>query len=178
MRCLPIRECLAFSLYTLLSTYTALTDCWSSRRRRPKHTTKSCPEGRGEQSPLGLLQRQRYRLTLIRRPNCRKNWKQCDVCGAAVLSQTRKNQRWLMCYGHLVLLGIEKVRIVPGFTATNPLDLYYHALHPQPHRVLRLGGGRRYCLLSVSQGRFVVDQAPSVSVSGRRTAGAKDSRLS
>jgi len=24
-----------------------------------------------------------------------------------------------------VLLGIEKVRIVPGFTATNPLDLYY-----------------------------------------------------
>jgi hypothetical protein len=25
----------------------------------------------------------------------------------------------------LVLFGIEKVRIVPGFTATNPLDLYY-----------------------------------------------------
>jgi len=25
----------------------------------------------------------------------------------------------------LVLLGIERVRIVPGFTATNPLDLYY-----------------------------------------------------
>jgi membrane-bound metal-dependent hydrolase YbcI (DUF457 family) len=25
----------------------------------------------------------------------------------------------------LILLGIEKVRIVPGFTATNPLDLYY-----------------------------------------------------
>lgn len=25
----------------------------------------------------------------------------------------------------LVLLGVEKVRIVPGFTATNPLDLYY-----------------------------------------------------
>ena len=25
----------------------------------------------------------------------------------------------------LVLLGMEKVRIVPGFTATNPLDLYY-----------------------------------------------------
>src|SRR5258706_12569216 len=24
-----------------------------------------------------------------------------------------------------VLLGVEKVRIVPGFTATNPLDLYY-----------------------------------------------------
>jgi hypothetical protein len=26
----------------------------------------------------------------------------------------------------LVLLGIEKVRIVPGITATNPLDLYYY----------------------------------------------------
>ena len=25
----------------------------------------------------------------------------------------------------LVLLGIEKVRIVPGITKTNPLDLYY-----------------------------------------------------
>src|SRR5258705_5933609 len=25
----------------------------------------------------------------------------------------------------LVLLGVEKMRIVPGFTATNPLDLYY-----------------------------------------------------
>ena len=24
-----------------------------------------------------------------------------------------------------ILLGIEKVRIVPGFTASNPLDLYY-----------------------------------------------------
>lgn len=28
-------------------------------------------------------------------------------------------------WGPLVALGIEKVRIVPGFTATNPLDLYY-----------------------------------------------------
>ena len=28
-------------------------------------------------------------------------------------------------WGAFVLLGIEKVRIVPGFTATNPLDLYY-----------------------------------------------------
>jgi hypothetical protein len=25
----------------------------------------------------------------------------------------------------LVLLGVERVRIIPGFTATNPLDLYY-----------------------------------------------------
>jgi hypothetical protein len=28
-------------------------------------------------------------------------------------------------WGIFVLTGIEKVRIVPGFTATNPLDLYY-----------------------------------------------------
>ena len=28
-------------------------------------------------------------------------------------------------WGVFVLLGIEKVRIVPGITATNPLDLYY-----------------------------------------------------
>ncbi len=28
-------------------------------------------------------------------------------------------------WGAFVLLGIEKVRIVPGITATNPLDLYY-----------------------------------------------------
>jgi hypothetical protein len=28
-------------------------------------------------------------------------------------------------WGPFVLLGIEKVRMVPGFTASNPLDLYY-----------------------------------------------------
>jgi hypothetical protein len=28
-------------------------------------------------------------------------------------------------WGIFVLTGVEKVRIVPGFTATNPLDLYY-----------------------------------------------------
>ena len=28
-------------------------------------------------------------------------------------------------WGIFVLLGIERVRIVPGITATNPLDLYY-----------------------------------------------------
>ena len=34
--------------------------------------------------------------------------------------------QWLdVIWAPLVLLGIEKVRIVPGFTATNPLDLYY-----------------------------------------------------
>jgi hypothetical protein len=34
--------------------------------------------------------------------------------------------QWLdVVWAPLVLSGIEKVRIVPGFTATNPLDLYY-----------------------------------------------------
>ena len=34
--------------------------------------------------------------------------------------------QWLdVVWAPLVLMGIEKVRIVPGFTATNPLDLYY-----------------------------------------------------
>jgi len=30
-----------------------------------------------------------------------------------------------MCWAPFVLLGIERVRIVPGFTASNPFDLYY-----------------------------------------------------
>src|SRR4030095_8805327 len=30
-----------------------------------------------------------------------------------------------VAWAPLVLLGIEKVRIVPGITASNPLDLYY-----------------------------------------------------
>jgi hypothetical protein len=34
--------------------------------------------------------------------------------------------QWLdVIWAPLVLIGIERVRIVPGFTATNPLDLYY-----------------------------------------------------
>jgi hypothetical protein len=34
--------------------------------------------------------------------------------------------QWLdVLWAPLVLLGIEKVRIVPGFTASNPFDLYY-----------------------------------------------------
>ena len=34
--------------------------------------------------------------------------------------------QWLdVMWAPLVLLGIEKVRIVPGITATNPLDLFY-----------------------------------------------------
>jgi hypothetical protein len=34
--------------------------------------------------------------------------------------------QWLdVCWSALVLLGVEKVRIVPGFTEGSPLDLYY-----------------------------------------------------
>ena len=34
--------------------------------------------------------------------------------------------QWLdVMWAPLILLGVEKVRIVPGITATNPLDLYY-----------------------------------------------------
>src|SRR5712671_535455 len=34
--------------------------------------------------------------------------------------------QWLdVVWSVLVLMGIEKVRIVPGFTQANPLDLYY-----------------------------------------------------
>lgn len=42
--------------------------------------------------------------------------------------------QWLdVIWAPLVLLGVEKVRIVPGFTATNPLDLYYM---PYTHSLL------------------------------------------
>lgn len=34
--------------------------------------------------------------------------------------------QWLdVIWAPLILLGVEKMRLVPGFTATNPLDLYY-----------------------------------------------------
>jgi hypothetical protein len=46
-----------------------------------------------------------------------------------------------------VLLGIEKVRIVPGITATNPLDLYYM---PYTLLVLRF---RRGCILAGKEAR-------------------------
>jgi hypothetical protein len=50
----------------------------------------------------------------------------------------------------LVLLGVEKVRIVPGITATNPLDLYYM---PYTHSLLAaliwsLVGGLVYVALA------------------------------
>lgn len=52
----------------------------------------------------------------------------------AVKSNRNKIPLWVLfvavqlldfLWAPLVLLGIEKVRIVPGITATNPLDLYY-----------------------------------------------------
>ena len=55
-----------------------------------------------------------------------------------------------------VLLGIEKVRIVPGITATNPLDLYYM---PYTHSFIgsviwSVGAGLLYYLLRPRDGRF------------------------
>lgn len=42
--------------------------------------------------------------------------------------------QWLdVLWAPFVLLGVEKVRIVPGFTASNPLDLYYM---PYTHSLL------------------------------------------
>lgn len=54
--------------------------------------------------------------------------------GLAVKAADRSIPLWLLflavqlvdvAWAVLVILGIEKVRIVPGITATNPLDLYY-----------------------------------------------------
>jgi len=52
-----------------------------------------------------------------------------------------------------VLLGIEKVRIVPGFTATNPLDLYYM---PYTHGLLAAIG---WSVVAVLAYRFAVRSA-------------------
>src|ERR1044071_5369324 len=49
-----------------------------------------------------------------------------------------------------VPLGIEKVRIVPGFTATNPLDLYYM---PYTHSLL---GALFWSVLGFGIYRFVL----------------------
>jgi len=53
-----------------------------------------------------------------------------------------------------VLLGIEKVRIVPGFTASNPLDLYYM---PYTHSLLAAIGWSIVAFLAY---RFAVRSAP------------------
>jgi len=52
-----------------------------------------------------------------------------------------------------VLLGIEKVRIVPGFTASNPLDLYYM---PYTHSLLAAIG---WSIVSFLAYRFAVRSA-------------------
>ena len=54
----------------------------------------------------------------------------------------------------LILLGVEKVRIVPGITASNPLDLYYM---PYTHSLVAAllwsaAGGGAYRLLARSSG--------------------------
>jgi hypothetical protein len=54
-----------------------------------------------------------------------------------------------------VLLGVEKVRIVPGITATNPLDLYYM---PYTHSfvgsaIWSIGAALAYYLLRARDGR-------------------------
>ena len=59
------------------------------------------------------------------------------------------------CWSIFVLLGVEKVRIVPGITATNPLDLYYM---PYTHSLIgrALVLCRRHRVSRVSQsGRLV-----------------------
>ncbi len=53
-----------------------------------------------------------------------------------------------------VLLGIEKVRIVPGFTASNPLDLYYM---PYTHSLVAAIGWSVVAFLAY---RFAVRSAP------------------
>src|SRR2546426_10685123 len=54
-----------------------------------------------------------------------------------------------------VLLGLEKVRIVPGITASNPLDLYYM---PYTHSLLAAIGWSVVAFLAY---RFAVRSAPS-----------------
>ena len=54
----------------------------------------------------------------------------------------------------LILLGIEKVRIVPGITASNPLDLYYM---PYTHSLLAAIGWSVVAFLAY---RFAVRSAP------------------
>ena len=47
------------------------------------------------------------------------------ACAGTSIRCQRSVQLVDIAWSILVLLGIEKLRIVPGFTATNPLDLYY-----------------------------------------------------
>src|SRR5436309_6155686 len=58
-------------------------------------------------------------------------------------------------WGVLVPLGVEKVRIVPGITASNPLDLYYmpytHSLIAAVLWSLAAGAAYRYLARPVSR---------------------------
>src|SRR5438093_7736613 len=56
-----------------------------------------------------------------------------------------------------VLLGIEKVRIVPGITASNPLDLYYM---PYTHS---LAAALLWCLGALVCYRLAVSTSPKTS---------------
>lgn len=66
----------------------------------------------------------------------------------------------------LVPLGIEKVRIVPGITATNPLDLYYM---PYTHSLVAaiawsVAGGAVYALMRKHPRRVRIGVAVGVAV--------------
>ena len=56
--------------------------------------------------------------------------------------------QWIdVMWSIFVLLGIEKVRIVPGITASNALDLYYM---PYTHSLRVCFAGRRWRMWSAS----------------------------
>ena len=60
--------------------------------------------------------------TLRRRDPLGYAWKPAPRCGFVVFIASQ----WMdVVWSILVLLGIERLRIVPGFTEANALDLYY-----------------------------------------------------
>src|SRR2546428_781039 len=100
----------------------------------------------------------------------------------AVKSDENKIPLWVLfvavqlldfLWAPFVLLGIEKVRIIPGITATSPLDLYYmpythsliaaliwSALAFAIYRVVSVGGDSRADLLPLlGRGGFLAGKA-------------------
>ncbi len=73
--------------------------------------------------------------------------------------------QWLdVLWAPLVLLGIEKVRIVPGITASNPLDLYYM---PYTHSLLAAllwSGGALVAYRLLAKGSLLSSALVSVAV--------------
>src|SRR5207247_8939229 len=67
-----------------------------------------------------------------------------------------------------VLLGIEKVRIVPGFTASNPLDLYYM---PYTHSLVAAIGWSVVAFLVYRAVRPVPPRAAAIVRSEERRVG-------